>query len=53
MKQSWLEWLTGKGEMSSRSYDFIEARPIFMRWWFWMGVITGVLVLVWYFWPGW
>jgi hypothetical protein len=48
---SWTEWLLEKGEQDSRSYDFIEARPVWTMWGFRSSVAAVCICLVWFFWP--
>jgi len=49
MTPSLTDWLLQKGERNSRSYDFIEARPVWKYWLF--RIIAGIFVmfLLWFF----
>ncbi|MGD0081290.1 MAG: hypothetical protein ABSB80_11670 [Methanoregula sp.] len=52
MTVTWLEWLLERGERNSRSYDFMEARPVWTKWWFRACAALAGICLVWFFWPG-
>jgi hypothetical protein len=51
MTLTWLEWLQEKDERNSHSYDFIEAHPVWEKWWFRIGVAVICIYPVLFFWP--
>ena len=42
--------LNGDDDRSSRSYDFIEARPVWKTWVVWIIVAAVCICLLWFFW---